>query len=134
MRERLMCYNANEVAVRITPACAGKTYYVPWPSPSSWDHPRMCGKDSSWLSSDCCTLGSPPHVRERRPWRVCRPRRSGITPACAGKTDGFEAKYYQKEDHPRMCGKDARRISGMGPHMGSPPHVRERRAEKHANA
>ena len=49
---------------------------------------------------------------------------SGITPACAGKSQRTHTKRSSKRDHPRMCGEKCTgfRLVRAGP--GSPPHVR----------
>ena len=70
----------------ITPACAGKTvdkwvYRRVFP-----DHPRMRGEDFARSTIASSRSGSPPHARGRRHPRIPRGHRTGITPACAGKT------------------------------------------------
>ena len=86
VRERLPSVLRHHRRNRITPACAGKTTLSYNPDASLGDHPRMCGKDFTGLSSSITTRGSPPHVRERP--LVFHPQiyYSRITPACAGKT------------------------------------------------
>ena len=51
---------------RITPACAGKTSNECTLGISEWDHPRVCGKNFSALTSKLPPAGSPPRVREKR--------------------------------------------------------------------
>src|SRR5690625_4578975 len=46
MRERLDYARIKDFASGITPAYAGKTYESRYPKRHSWDHPRVCGKDS----------------------------------------------------------------------------------------
>ena len=71
---------------RITPACAGKTYPSSWNSQSSWDHPRVCGKNGTGSVNWKRSIGSHPRVREKQiPSAIRRPL-VRITPACAGKT------------------------------------------------
>ena len=48
----------------ITPACAGRTFHEPRPRCSYQDHPRVCGKNFTQLTSLDKGLGSPPRVRE----------------------------------------------------------------------
>ena len=70
------------------------------------DHPRMRGED---VCVDTCLLqflGSPPHARGRRWVTTRRWRRSGITPACAGKTLSGRVDALRETDHPRMRGED----------------------------
>ena len=89
----------------------------------------MCGKDrSSWYSVRL-TLGSPPHVRERRSASTPQKQKSRITPACAGKTCLGVERRLQDGDHPRMCGKDISSKWSACRWLGSPPHVRERHTE-----
>ena len=49
----------------------------------------MCGKDKATASAACYDVGSPPHVRERH--ADADDAAAGITPACAGKTEGDDA-------------------------------------------
>ena len=113
VRERQDNYGDSLAPSRITPACAGKTNFNIPQELIDRDHPRMCGKDLSFLKIQFSCRGSPPHVRERLyPDHSCI-LCGRITPACAGKT-GFRASTSQEtEDHPRMCGKD--RISPYSP-------------------
>ena len=57
-------------------------------------------------------------------------KRSRITPACAGKTVSASCTDLVAQDHPRMCGKDWKHTKQLRPWIGSPPHVRERLAQK----
>ena len=130
MRERQGHCCRYSSLIRITPACAGKTYRSNRHRYRLWDHPRMCGKDRLTQQSESLTTGSPPHVRERLR-DAHRPRLvPGITPACAGKTSFCYLFVRLHEDHPRMCGKDLIQYHSYNPPLGSPPHVRERRVKK----
>ena len=106
VRERPHLYIRPNKVPRITPACAGKTSCFSAYDFRSWDHPRVCGKDSSIISELTIKLGSPPRVRERRYLLATVPVCCGITPACAGKTAFRRSFYLQFGDHPRVCGKD----------------------------
>ena len=86
----------------------------------------MCGKDQVIPKGKASTLGSPPHVRERHTGVFLDEFRSGITPACAGKTTSSTNGTTIGEDHPRMCGKDLPTVTHDKVLAGSPPHVRER--------
>ena len=60
--------------VRITPACAGKTFqeisaYLP-----GEDHPRVCGENKYKLVAVDMDLGSPPRVRGKRTFSFSRPK------------------------------------------------------------
>ena len=49
--------------LRITPACAGKSYKSAWSTSSRRDHPRVCGEKSTGGGVLVATYGSPPRVR-----------------------------------------------------------------------
>ena len=49
----------------------------------------------------------------------------GITPACAGRTYGFLLIFVLRQDHPRVCGKNAHGFVHNFTLSGSPPRVRE---------
>ena len=114
--------------VRITPACAGKTRYI---QSSVWfgqDHPRVCGKNFKVDQTDHSVTGSPPRVREKQVDIVSCHFINGITPACAGKTYNLDSRDCYSRDHPRVCGKNTDESEPLETAMGSPPHVREKRA------
>ena len=134
--------------VRITPACAGKTYRSYAVIVADKDHPRMRGENTTGFEEPGTTTGSPPHARGR-PTPVSRLATSaGITPACAGKTrhavnrDAKQpwitpacagktvrlgrAALFQR-DHPRMRGEDLSFETSANNASGSPPHARGRR-------
>ena len=84
----------------------------------------MCGEKGQVLQRVCCFLGSPPHVRGKAKncgslWTI-----SGITPACAGKSNFFVFWAVYPKDHPRMCGEKFtfRHLHHL--QRGSPPHMR----------
>ena len=110
----------------ITPACAGKTILAWRWSIVGSDHPRMRGEDPKGSSSMSRLAGSPPHARGRL--RAGRGRRAGvgITPACAGKTDGVFGECGRDLDHPRMRGEDVDKFIFPVANKGSPPHARGR--------
>ena len=91
---------------RITPACAGKTSCRPAFSPTTGDHPRMRGEDVAIKAGEGIDPGSPPHARGRPQYLSKSAGRLGITPACAGKTDGDREGTRRNGDHPRMRGED----------------------------
>ena len=70
---------------RITPACAGKSFFSTTQSRNTQDHPRVCGEKPLYLRFDNGIEGSPPRVRGKVD--ICPDRQcvDGITPACAGK-------------------------------------------------
>mgnify|MGYP001630732094 CR=1 FL=1 len=90
---------------RITPACAGTTRQGHERKVWQWDHPRVCGKDSSETSDLRSHIGSPPLAREGLIFKGWLTEKTRITPRSRGKDSG---KAFPKK-----------RI------VGSPPHVRE---------
>ena len=85
----------------------------------------MCGKDCEFRAFNSSELGSPPRVREGLEMNCIKAIRSGITPACAGRTI-FDVKVHVfYEDHPRVCGKDYSTLVHKSHTLGSPPRVRE---------
>ena len=85
-RERLKAFAMLMAAARITPAYAGKTLIQLEYEIGIQDHPRIRGKDCNPLPFSGCSMGSPPHTRERRKKETARTMQVGITPAYAGKT------------------------------------------------
>ena len=53
---------------------------------------------------------------------------TGITPACAGKSDGRQERDQPDEDHPRVCGEKLRPSHPSAQRPGSPPRVRGKEA------
>ena len=70
----------------ITPACAGKTTRSGRSSSSTGDHPRVCGENLDIVYKGVTFQGSPPRVRGKLLHGKHLKLVSGITPACAGKT------------------------------------------------
>ena len=94
---------------RIPPAPAGNTERLMSIKTNEWDHPRACGKHSSSSSLS----------------RWC----SGITPAPAGNTVVCWVCFGIPWDHPRACGKHPLKIGDTTWGEGSPPRLRETRAD-----
>ena len=81
-------YSAPHVCdVRITPACAGKSYKAKCERAGMRDHPRVCGEKLRVIVFVLSGLGSPPRVRGKARAREIQRHGRGITPACAGKRD-----------------------------------------------
>ena len=112
------------VSVGITPACAGKSTFVPEMPDVTGDHPRMCGEKHNPLGNQRPGRGSPPHVRGKVSLMVEVSARQGITPACAGKRMLCLCRCRRYEDHPRMCGEKMVGFFVFIWKTGSPPHVR----------
>ena len=92
--------------LRITPACAGKTHARLEVLIIRWDHPRVCGENSSRPASMSALIGSPPRVRGKRADFIQGNLRPRITPACAGKTSVHHFEGALGKDHPRVCGEN----------------------------
>ena len=112
--------------LRITPACAGKTWIPLHADYFIRDHPRMRGEDQEFAHPGRLAFGSPPHARGRLLQPVELSASARITPACAGKTwIPLHADYFIR-DHPRMRGEDQEFAHPGRLAFGSPPHARGR--------
>ena len=124
MRGKQRMLNLMQLAIRITPACAGKTPMLRDGLRGLRDHPRVCGENQPAAKSEASAAGSPPRVRGKLVG--CSPSRSvsGITPACAGKTGREQRGSVSHGDHPRVCGENALDARACPQCVGSPPRVR----------
>ena len=102
--EKFIFVTTQISALRITPACAGKSKRGKPRFQRSEDHPRVCGEKSEWFEKDS--------------------RRSRITPACAGKRVDLSRTPKPAQDHPRVCGEKFSIDAGNAAEQGSPPRVR----------
>ena len=109
---------------RITPAYAGKSSFTVLDSFLYWDHPRACGEKTFHVQNDVHGLGSPPRMRGKVERCVESSRRSGITPAHAGKSNQPVCGVNVKRDHPRACGEKKSSTPRTAPARGSPPRMR----------
>ena len=73
-------------AVRITPACAGKSLWCAQGQAQERDHPRVCEEKNFLLLMTSRRSGSPPRVRGKGHVCHCSLVCCRITPACAGKS------------------------------------------------
>ena len=71
-------------------------------------------------------VASPPRVREKRKIFKQVETLIRITPACAGKTTGQRLQHVDYQDHPRVCGKNYKKIPDLHHTQGSHPRVREK--------
>ena len=78
-----ICQNLERVG--ITPACAGKSWWISSRRPDRRDHPRVCGEKPLLRALKNTALGSPPRVRGKGCTAHALLEVAGITPACAGK-------------------------------------------------
>ena len=110
--------------VRITPACAGKSFSFPGSIAKIKDHPRVCGEKAENRGAGQWMRGSPPRVRGKVYSPVSESRIQRITPACAGKRRDAVCGRGCGQDHPRVCGEKhiEEHVSSIS--QGSPPRVR----------
>ena len=113
----------------LIPACAGKT-----PRASSLPnqvpaHPRVCGENTVTRAESITSIGSSPRVRGKRAQsHRCR-HRSGLIPACAGKTESPRFDRARNWAHPRVCGENFSSCSILFNWSGSSPRVRGKPTE-----
>ena len=110
--------------IRITPACAGKSFTSMKCFRAIQDHPRVCGEKTEIAYVVFLSEGSPPRVRGKA-YRI-KPHcvNARITPACAGKSKGCCGVGIPLEDHPRVCGEKQAEQDLIATRQGSPPRVR----------
>ena len=108
----------------ITPAYAGKRAASAREAYFIWDHPRVCGEKLYVFPSADSATGSPPRMRGKALAPAGLYGLTGITPAYAGKRDGFVVRFLVVRDHPRVCGEKQRTLAVQNEPQGSPPRVR----------
>ena len=92
---------------RLIPACAGKTATrTPNPGPTG-AHPRVCGENLTTDFEFDCPSGSSPRVRGKLAAVLEEPGRTGLIPACAGKTPWSSPARRCGGAHPRVCGENS---------------------------
>ena len=77
---------SNLPAIRLIPACAGKTTEASQEAANPQAHPRVCGENLTAAAGGGKNEGSSPRVRGKPVSLIGRPMRLGLIPACAGKT------------------------------------------------
>ena len=85
----------------------------------------MCGNHASDFRIIAYGPGSPPRVREPRPYLLRLSGTGRITPACAGTTRRVNRRQRENRDHPRVCGNHVIDMFHFDKTEGSPPRVRE---------
>ena len=112
------------VAVRITPAHAGKTRSRSRKARPRTDHPRACGENCSTPPMRTKCSGSPPRMRGKRKNGKSGAIYRRITPAHAGKTLWSLRRSRAPKDHPRACGENSPGLLACLAACGSPPRMR----------
>ena len=108
LRGKQGVYLGDGSQTRITPAPAGKTYFMNRGRMQKEDHPRTCGENCKSLPITVGRSGSPPHLRGKPGGLGVSVRQIGITPAPAGKTLPHIFSFPFTPDHPRTCGENHR--------------------------
>ena len=86
MRGTLMLVSGQTAHAGIIPAYAGNTIRSHGTSPTTGDHPRVCGEHQSSDRRQSGLRGSSPRMRGTRQVEDRSPIRQGIIPAYAGNT------------------------------------------------
>ena len=89
---------------RITPAYAGKSFFLRGVRLIRQDHPRLCGEKHAFFVIMYSEVGSPPPMR--------------------GKVKQIAVQYAQDGDHPRLCGEKVAASQKQACESGSPPPMR----------
>lgn len=116
--------NLEALELGITPAYAGKSFFLPWRTHSYRDHPRMRGEKRAQASTFRKIEGSPPHARGKDIFRNPLRKEQRITPACAGKRAQSPRPHGSSPDHPRIRGEKVDGAERAAIIQGSPPHTR----------
>ena len=125
--------NTTHIAIRITPAGAGKTAPRGAGGRSPKDHPRRCGENRYSVSCGFLEVGSPPQVRGKLSAGADHAAAAGITPAGAGKTGLYLHRRIWTRDHPRRCGENSINLASISGGKGSPPQVRGKLSRNSSN-
>ncbi len=89
----------------ITPACAGNSHLGRIHTSWGRDHPRVCGEQPRLVNYAWQQQGSPPRVRGTVKLSQQEAELLRITPACAGNRADPDLAGIQISDHPRVCGE-----------------------------
>ena len=93
-------------ALRLIPACAGKTDCPGAGTTWRGAHPRVCGENAPAGSPGTRSAGSSPRVRGKRTALKPAFEPCGLIPACAGKTTPATHTTSGRRAHPRVCGEN----------------------------
>ena len=110
--------------VGITPAWAGKSLSITKNEQHLKDHPRVGGEKLRCTQKPRDTPGSPPRGRGKVRILIYSVALDRITPAWAGKSDGFALCPWSAGDHPRVGGEKSAPCTLAASGRGSPPRGR----------
>ena len=111
--------------IRITPACAGRSFLFFHAEMFCKDHPRVRGEKTMSAYKDFDKMGSPPRARGEDSSSPHMGFYLGITPACAGRSYVHPVHIALCRDHPRVRGEKIRRRRNLRIHRGSPRSRRD---------
>ena len=131
VRGKVDCQCGNVRFWRITPACAGKSFYLNGLTACFEDHPRVCGEKPQIEILRVTEIGSPPRVRGKALFIFLFIHILRITPACAGKSRTRTTANTANGDHPRVCGEKLCLYPLHSCKLGSPPRVRGKETKIH---
>ena len=134
MRGKVSVGPNNVKRVRITPAYAGKSWFIASLTQSLLDHPRICGEKLHCPLQCLGSKGSPPHMRGKGGMLSYPVPASRITPAYAGKRPSLRLPHVWPRDHPRICGEKLEPSAHVAALPGSPPHMRGKGRQANALA
>ena len=119
------------LALRITPAYAGKSDSEGGRYQQPRDHPRLGGEKCIAVVISTGILGSPPPMRGKAFGKICNNLFNRITPAYAGKRLIMYIMCGQIRDHPRLCGEKCVWEPMQTSLLGSPPPMRGKESLLH---
>ena len=93
-------------------------------TPTTWDHPRVCGEHQADRLPTHPQAGSSPRMRGTPRRHASHRGGVGIIPAYAGNTITLSAMHEAYWDHPRVCGEHATGASTQVNCTGSSPRMR----------
>ena len=111
----------------LIPACAGKTICRRRRRSNGPAHPRVCGENGRCHAGLPVPNGSSPRVRGKHANKTSQKSRTGLIPACAGKTMVRARSSGLARAHPRVCGENPLTGLTRPRAAGSSPRVRGKR-------
>ena len=108
-------------ALRITPACAGKSRNERVYGNNCKDHPCVCREKAVDDTYIYPKIGSPLRVQGKDCVKRRNYKNSRITPACAGKRSVVIATFWDVEDHPCVCREKNRSLCKHPPQIRITP-------------
>ena len=127
MRGKLHPHQARGSTGRNIPAYAGKTHPRAWMQLRSWEHPRVCGENTSRTCARLRKCGTSPRMRGKPVISIHSMLTQRNIPAYAGKTSGAVGGGGDDSEHPRVCGENLMRPNNRPEGRGTSPRMRGKR-------